>query len=544
MGAWKIPTNSVYTMYVMQINVSIPKEILKILQKLHEAGFLAYIVGGCVRDILLGAEPKDWDITTNAKPEQIQKIFPESVYENNFGTVLVKLAPLINTDNTQINTDKHPHLSAYHLDTSISTVEVTTFRTESGYDDYRRPSEVKFVETIEEDLARRDFTINAMAADMTTHNTHHTTHQADLSPVVSCQLHIIDPFGGQKDLEKKIIRAVGNAHERFSEDALRMLRAVRFVCQLGEGWVIKTETQDAITKQSHLLKNISQERIRDEFTKIIMTPQAAWGVELLRRYGLLQYIIPELLEGVEVGQNKHHIYTVWEHNLRALAYAVSKNYSLEIRLGSLLHDVGKPRTKAGEGENSTFYQHEYVGARMTRDLLTRLRFSKDIVQYVTHLVKNHLFYYNVGEVSDAGVRRFLSRVGIETVDDLIKIREADRIGSGVPKAVPYKLRHLLFMIDKVRKDPISPKMLALNGSQLMELLKLAPGPRVGWILGILLEEVLDDPTKNVYEQLCEQARALHALSDAQLQDRYTKATQRKQEYESEAEAEIKKKYHV
>ncbi len=544
MGAWKIPTNSVYTMYVMQINVSIPKEILKILQKLHEAGFLAYIVGGCVRDILLGAEPKDWDITTNAKPEQIQKIFPESVYENNFGTVLVKLAPLINTDNTQINTDKHPHLSAYHLDTSISTVEVTTFRTESGYDDYRRPSEVKFVETIEEDLARRDFTINAMAADMTTHNTHHTTHQADLSPVVSCQLHIIDPFGGQKDLEKKIICAVGNAHERFSEDALRMLRAVRFVCQLGEGWVIETETQDAITKQSHLLKNISQERIRDEFTKIIMTPQAAWGVELLRRYGLLQYIIPELLEGVEVGQNKHHIYTVWEHNLRALAYAVSKNYSLEIRLGSLLHDVGKPRTKAGEGENSTFYQHEYVGARMTRDLLTRLRFSKDIVQYVTHLVKNHLFYYNVGEVSDAGVRRFLSRVGIETVDDLIKIREADRIGSGVPKAVPYKLRHLLFMIDKVRKDPISPKMLALNGSQLMELLKLAPGPRVGWILGILLEEVLDDPTKNVYEQLCEQARALHALSDAQLQDRYTKATQRKQEYESEAEAEIKKKYHV
>lgn len=531
-------------MYVMQINVSIPKEILKILQKLHEAGFLAYIVGGCVRDILLGAEPKDWDITTNAKPEQIQKIFPESVYENNFGTVLVKLAPLINTNNTQINTDTHPHLSAYHLDASISTVEVTTFRTESGYDDYRRPNEVKFVETIEEDLARRDFTINAMAADMTTHNTHHTTHQADLSPVVSCQLHIIDPFGGQKDLEKKIIRAVGNAHERFSEDALRMLRAVRFVCQLGEGWVIETETQDAITKQSHLLKNISQERIRDEFTKIIMTPQAAWGVELLRRYGLLQYIIPELLEGVEVGQNKHHIYTVWEHNLRALAYAVSKNYSLEIRLGSLLHDVGKPRTKAGEGENSTFYQHEYVGARMTRDLLTRLRFSKDIVQYVTHLVKNHLFYYNVGEVSDAGVRRFLSRVGIETVDDLIKIREADRIGSGVPKAVPYKLRHLLFMIDKVRKDPISPKMLALNGSQLMELLKLAPGPRVGWILGILLEEVLDDPAKNVYEQLCEQARALHALSDAQLQDRYTKATQRKQEYESEAEAEIKKKYHV
>lgn len=509
---------------------NIPTEVLDILQRLQQAGFLAYIVGGCVRDILREVEAKDWDITTNAKPEEIQKLFPESVYENNFGTVGIKT----NSENEK-----------------LKIVEVTTFRSESGYDDYRRPTQVKFVETIEEDLARRDFTINAMGAEIVFH-------------VSGFMVHVIDPFDGMKDLEKKIIQAVRDARERFGEDALRMLRAVRFVCQLGgdtskhdstikihpndpnkrSEWIIEAKTQEAIQEQSHLLQNISQERIRDEFTKIILTPQAAWGVELLRRYGLLQYMIPELLEGVDVGQNKHHIYTVWEHNLRALAYAASKNYSLEIRLGALLHDVGKPRTKAGQGENSTFYQHEYVGARMARDILTRLRFSKDTVQYVTHLVKNHLFYYNVGEVSDAGVRRFLSRVGIETVDDLIKIREADRIGSGVPKAVPYKLRHLLFMIDKVRKDPLSPKMLALDGSRLMELLAIKPGPRVGWILGILLEEVLDDPVKNTVEQLSNQARILHALLDDELRSRHTKATQRKQEYESEAEEEMKKKHHV
>ena len=532
----------------MQINVLVPQEVLEVLKKLQDAGFLAYIVGGCVRDILVEREPKDWDITTNAKPEQILKLFPDSVYENNFGTVAVKARR-----STRINAeeDDQRESASNPYESAVMLVEVTTFRTESGYDDYRRPSEVKFVETIEEDLARRDFTINAMAMDPMVHDPR-------------SMFHIIDPFGGRKDLDKKIIRAVGDARERFCEDALRMLRAVRLVCQLGSEttqrdanirthtndanmrneWVIEKETEQAIQKKSELLKNISQERIRDEFTKTIMSSQGAWGVELFRRYGLLQYIIPELLEGVDVGQNKHHIYTVWEHNLRALAYAISKDYPLEIRLGSLLHDVGKPRTKAGDGANSTFYQHEYVGARMTRDILIRLRFSREVVAYVTHLVKNHLFYYNVGEVSDAGVRRFISRVGIETVDDLIKIREADRIGSGVPKAVPYKLRHLLFMIDKVRKDPISPKMLALNGSQLMEELNISPSPRVGWILNNLLEEVLDDPTKNTFDTLLARARELHILSDKELQELCVKARERKEEYEKGEEDEIKRKHRV
>ncbi len=323
-----------------------------------------------------------------------------------------------------------------------------------------------------------------------------------------------------------------------------MLRAIRFSCQLGIGWVIEKDTQDAIQKLAPSLKNISQERTRDEFTKIIMTPQGAWGVELLRRYGLLEYIIPELLEGVDVGQNKHHIYTVWEHNVRALAYAIDKNYSLEIRLGSLLHDVGKPRTKGGDGPESTFYKHEYVGAHMTRGILERLRFSKHIVSYVTHLVRNHLFYYNVDEVSEAGVRRFISRVGIENIDDLIKIREADRIGSGVPKAVPYKLRHLLFMVDKVRRDPISPKMLAVNGSQLMDALQLKPSPRLGWILGILLEDILDDPKRNVTDVLIERAKELHTLSDEEIKRLFIKSKERAQECEAGIEGEMKKKHKV
>ncbi|MFA7201579.1 MAG: HDIG domain-containing metalloprotein [Candidatus Paceibacterota bacterium] len=494
----------------MQINIVVPFEVRDIIRTLQERGFLAYIVGGCVRDIILGIEPKDWDITTSATPEQIQEIFPESVYENKFGTVGVK----IKTSNEK-----------------VKIIEVTTFRTESGYVDSRHPETVTFVTTVGEDLSRRDFTVNAMAIEFITH---------DEKP----EYKIIDLYAGQKDLEKKIVRAVGDAQERFHEDALRMLRAIRFSCQLGTGWVIEKETQEAIQTLAPSLKNISQERIRDEFVKILMTPQGAWGVELLYRYGLLEYIVPELLEGVGVGQNKHHIYTVWEHNLRALAYAIDKNYALEIRLGALLHDVGKPRTKGGDGPNSTFYKHEYVGAHMTRGILNRLRFSKQIVSYVTHLVKNHLFYYNVDEVSEAGVRRFINRVGIENVDDLIKIREADRIGSGVPKAVPYKLRHLLFMIDKVRRDPISPKMLAVDGTQIMEALRLKPSPRLGWILGILLEDILDDPQKNVTELLIARAKELNLLNEDEIKKLYIKSKERAQECEAGIEGEMKKKHKV
>jgi len=507
---------------------SIPKEILEIAQKLEEGGlpagrqgFEAYLVGGCVRDILLNREPKDWDIATNAKPEEIQNIFssfagatkdkPATVYNNEFGTVGVKTG----SD-----------------DPKLKIVEITTYRTEGKYTDKRHPDEIKFAKTIEEDLSRRDFTINSIALKL---------------PITNYQLpKIIDPFGGQEDLKKKIIRTVGNPEERFNEDALRLMRAVRFAAELGlsAGWRIEEKTFSSIKKQAGLLEMIAKERIRDEFEKIIVTGDATKGIELLEDTGLLKYIIPELREGINVKQNRHHIYTVWEHNLKTFDYSVKKNYSLEVRLASLFHDIGKPKSKRGEGSDSTFYGHEVVSAKMAIKILDRLRFSKSLIEKVAHLVRYHMFYYNVGDVTEAGVRRFLARVGSENIDDLIKVREADRIGSGVPKAVPYKLRHLLFMIEKVKKDPILPKMLKLNGNELMELLNIQPGPKVGFILNILLEEVLDDPKRNEKEYLSKRAVEIYKLSDKELKKLSDKAKESKEEFESGEEEEMKKKYWV
>ncbi len=488
--------------------VKIPEEILAIARKLEEAGWEAHLVGGCVRDFLLGIAPKDWDITTNANPLEIQKIFPESAYENVFGTVAIKTG------------SEEP---------TLKIVEITTFRKEGKYTDKRHPDEIKFAKNIEEDLSRRDFTINAIAIGLT------TSHQ-------SLTTSIIDPFGGQIDLKNKIIRTVGVPHERFTEDALRLMRAGRLATELG--FEIEDETINSIKKHAGLLEVIARERIRDEFVKIITAKNAASGIQLLEDLGLLKYILPELREGIGVGQNKHHIYTVWEHNLRALNYSAEKDYSLELRLASLLHDVGKPKTKVGEGLNSTFYNHEVVGAKMAARALDRLHFSKALIEKVVHLVRYHLFYYNVGEVTEAGVRRFLRRVGPENVDDFIKLREADRIGSGVPKAVPYKLRHLLFMIEKVKADPISPKMLKVNGEDVMRILSIPPGPKVGQILAVLLEEVIDEPEKNDKNNLESKMQGLGKLSEKQLEKLARQARDKKEEFESGLEEGMKKKYYV
>lgn len=353
---------------------------------------------------------------------------------------------------------------------------------------------------------------------------------------------IVDPYGGEKDFKKKVIRTVGNPRERFEEDALRLMRAVRFAVELG--FDIEKETREAAKNHAGLLEVIAKERVRDELVKIIMAPRAAEGIVMLEDLGLLKFIIPELEEGIGCEQNLHHIYTVFDHSVRSLNYAAEKNYSLEVRLAALLHDVGKPRTKAGSGRNSTFYNHEAVGARMTAKIMDRLRFSKEFAEKVIHLVRYHLFYYNVGEVTEAGVRRFLSRVGPEHVDDLLKVREADRIGSGVPKAFPYKLRHLLFMIEKVKHDPIHPKMLKVKGDDVMRILNVAAGPRVGQILSILLEEVLDDPSKNDAAHLESRVRVLGVLSDAELGKLGEKAREKKDEFESGVVEEMKKKHHV
>jgi tRNA nucleotidyltransferase (CCA-adding enzyme) len=481
--------------------LAVPEEVVAISKTLAEAGFEAYLVGGCVRDMMLGREPKDWDVATDAKPAEVQKLFPESVYENEFGTVGVK-------------TESE--------DPRLKIIEITTYRIEGEYTDKRHPDEVRFASNIEDDLSRRDFTVNAMAMDM----------KGDM----------VDPFGGTHDLKDRVIRTVGTPEERFGEDALRLMRAVRFSVELD--FEIEMNTRRAIVKLAGGLEAIAKERVRDELMKIIMTPNAAKGIILLEELDLLRYVLPELREGIGVGQNKHHIYTVFEHNVRALDYTARENYSLPVRMAALLHDIGKPKVKSGDGADSTFYQHEYVGARMAVKMLDHLRFSREFTEQVGHLVRSHMFYYDTGVISPAGIRRFVVRVGPENIDDLLKVREADRIGSGVKKAMPYRLRHLLFMIEKVKRDPLSPKMLALRGDDLMPLLNLPQSRRVGWILNALMEEVIDDPKKNDKKYLERRAKELNKQSDAELQELFAQAQKKKREAEEEMDNDIKEKHHV
>jgi poly(A) polymerase/tRNA nucleotidyltransferase (CCA-adding enzyme) len=507
----------------MNESFAVPDEVREVCAELAKAGFEAYLVGGCVRDMILKHEPKDWDVATNAKPEEIQKLFKDSVYENDFGTVLVKTEKeenLENLDSRFRGNDKEG--GDRKSRGKIKAVEVTTYRIEGKYSDKRHPDEVKFAKTIEEDLSRRDFTVNAMAMNL--------------------KGNIVDPFGGQDDLKKGIIRTVGDAEERFGEDALRLMRAVRFAVELD--FEIDLATRRAIEKMAGGLEEIAKERVRDELQKMLMARNAAKGIILLEELDLLRYVLPELREGLGIGQNKHHIYSVFEHDVKSLDYTAKQGYSLPVRMAALLHDVGKPRAKVGDGPDSTFYQHEYISAKMAVRALDRLRFPKDLVEQVAHLVRRHMFHYNVGEISPAGVRRFVVRVGPENIDDLLKVREADRIGSGVAKAVPYKLRHLLFMIDKVKRDPLSPKMLKISGDDVMQELGLAAGPRIGWILAALLEEVLDDPKKNSRDALMEQMKKLNKLTDEKLKLLAESSRNKKDELEGEAETEIKKKHHV
>jgi len=479
----------------------IPLQVRSIVKKLQDAGFEAYVVGGCVRDLLLGREPKDWDVTTSAKPKEIQKLFSDSFYENEFFTVTV--------------------LTKSRKE-SEKAVEVTTFRSDIRYTDMRHPGEVRYAKTLEDDLSRRDFTINAIA--------------------LTVSGKILDPFNGQADITNKNVKAVGHAELRFSEDALRMMRAVRLATQLE--FSIEPETRDALMRSSALLQKISSERIRDELVKIVMSEDGAEGIELLRETGLLRYIIPELEEGYGVGQNKHHIYTVWEHNLLSLQYAVKNNWSLEVRLASLLHDVGKPRVKSGEGKDSTFYAHEVVGATMVRELLSRLKFSGKQIQKISKLVRYHLFYYNVDEVSESSVRRLVRKVGAEDMEDLLQLRMADRIGSGVPKAEPYKLRHLRYIIERAAKDPISSSMLQIDGSGVMKQLKLEPGPAVGSILAVLLEEVVEDPKLNTKGYLEKRIDELGKLTTQELKQLAQKAKVRIEQVETKEDSMIKQKYWV
>lgn len=483
---------------------NIPEEIQIIIKSLRKKGFESYIVGGCVRDLLNRTKPQDWDLTTDAKPEQISQIFPKSFIENKFGTVTV----LTDSD-----------------DQSLREVEITPYRVDEKYTDKRHPDKIHWAKTIEEDLARRDFTVNAIALNE-----------------IGGTDKIIDPFSGRKDLENKIIRAVGKAEDRFSEDALRMMRAVRFATTLN--FEIEEKTNQAIKKNSTWLKAISKERIRDELLKIIVSERAAEGIELLRSLNLLKHIIPELEEGYKVTQNKHHVYDVYQHSLLSLKYAAKKKFNKDVRLTVLLHDIAKPRVKKGEGPNATFYNHEVVGAKMARQILERLKFPKKDIEKISKLVRYHLFYYNVDEVGENSVRRLVRQVGPENMEELLQIRMCDRIGSGCPKAEPYKLRHLKYVIDKASQDPISVKTLEISGNEVMDILKIKPGPKVGQFLDILLGYVLENPKNNKKEFLEKEIKKLRKSSELEIEKMAKKARKEREEIETKRDEMTKKKYWV
>jgi len=484
------------------MNDKIPGYVTEIIKKIEQNSFEAFVVGGCVRDLLLGKEPKDWDIATSAKPEEIQKIFPNSVYENQFGTVGIKIKK---TDETN------------------GIVEVTTYRIESKYSDKRHPDEIKFAKNLREDLSRRDFTVNAMALRLKNENLKTTE--------ILTSFEIIDPFNGQNDLKNEVIRAVGKADERFDEDALRMMRAVRFAVQIG--FEIEKNTFNAIRKNHSNLKHISQERVRDEFIKIILSSQPAKGIRLLYGTGLLFQFIPEIKTTVGVKQGKHHLegpyHEVFDHLVGALEKCPSKK--LEVRLACLFHDIGKPQTKRGQGANVTFYNHQYVSAKITREILGRLKFSREITDKTVLLVHNHMFYYNVDEVGESGVRRVIRNVGLDNINDLIDVRIGDRLGSGVAKAVPYKLRHFRYMVEKLSHDPISVRQLKINGSDLMKELQIKPGPKIGAILDILLFYVIENPKSNDKNKLLKMAKNLNKQEIESLRNAAKEKIRKEQEIE-------------
>lgn len=483
----------------------IPLEVTRVTETLKNAGFEAYLVGGCVRDLILGKRPKDWDITTNAHPDQIQVLFPETYYNNPFGTVGV----VHETTN----------------DSTLKVVEVTPYRKEGSYSDNRRPDSVEFGVSLEDDLARRDFTVNAIAYD---------PHKG----------HTVDPYKGHDDLMAQTLRAVGNPGERFREDALRMLRAIRLGAELGFG--IEQTTFEALKDSAQLLENISKERIRDELTKVVMSPRPMEALLHMKQTNLLEYVLPDLLRGVGVEQNQAHSYTVFEHNLRSLQHAADKNWPLEVRLAALLHDISKPesRRKHPSTGDWTFYGHEVVGSRVTRKILMDLRFSQEIVEKVVKMVRWHMFFSDPDKITLSAVRRMIANVGKDNIWDLLNLRICDRIGTGRPKEQPFRFRKYKSMVEQALRDPISVGMLKIDGARLMEVTHETPGPRVGSMLHALLEEVLDEPTKNTVEYMRQRAIELSKLSDSELFELGKQGKERRDEVEEKEIVSLRNKYNV
>lgn len=444
----------------------LPAQVFEIFNKFSSAGYEIYLVGAGVRNLFLDRPIENCDFTTDAVPEKIQEIIPESFYDNCFGTV----ATIIKTKNGE---EKY---------------EITTYRSEKGYTDKRRPDQVSWGKTLEEDLKRRDFTMNAMVVGpVKTQNSQPTTQNIDFE--------LIDLFNGQEDLDNKIIRAVGNAEERFSEDALRMMRAVRFASQLG--FVIETLTFEAIKKNAKLLVFISKERVKEELFKILGSDFPSEGIIMLLTAGLLENIIPELIAGYGLSQAKHHIYDVWNHSLVSLKKCPSKEPL--VRLACLIHDIGKPIVVRGEGESQTFYNHEMAGSSIAKVLAKRLKFSKKEEERLVNLVRWHMFTVDDRQ-TDSAIRRFIRNVGKENLDDILAVRIGDRLGGGAKKT-SWRLEKFKERLVEVQYQPFSVADLKINGNDVMDVLKLKSGPEVGQILKELFAEVEEQKLENEREIL-------------------------------------------
>jgi putative nucleotidyltransferase with HDIG domain len=432
--------------------LTLPKEAKEIIHTLKKAGFEAYAVGGSVRDMLMKRKTGGWDFTTSAPPEAILELFPDSFYDNQFGTVGIK------------------------RDTDV--YEVTTYRSEKGYKDHRHPDVIRWGKTLTEDLSRRDFTINAIAANGT---------------------EMVDPYQGQKDLREKVIRTVGNAKDRFAEDALRMMRAVRIASELG--FTIDREAASAIRASAATILDISRERIRDELLRILASPNPAEGILLLRECGLLVHILPELEEAFPIGQKspkRHHIYDVGTHSIMALKHCPSTDPI--VRLATLLHDIGKTKTvKVLPDGVVTFYNHEVAGTRMARAICERLRLSRKQEEKILTLIRWHQFTVDERQ-TDSAIRRFIRRVGKENIDDMLALRIGDRLGGGA-RETSWRLELYKKRLIEVQKQPFTVADLAINGNDVMKEFGIKPGPLVGQTLNAIFADVEAGTLPNKREEL-------------------------------------------
>jgi len=451
------------------MSIRVPQELKNIFDKFEQANYEIYLVGGAVRDYIMNRPINDWDFTTSARPEQIMELFDDAFYNNKFGTVGIP------------SEEFKPH-------------EITTFRTESNYFDNRRPENVEWGKSLEEDLERRDFTINAIALRY-----------------AQSKQEVIDPFSGQEDINKKIIRAVGDPHERFAEDALRMMRAVRIASELN--FEIEDNTKNAIITHSKSIQKISKERVKDELFKILASPHPYEGMTIFREVGLMQEVLPEFEKsfGVEqISPERHHIYDVGTHGMMALKHCAPSDPLL--RFACLIHDIGKPQTYSRDPESKiiTFYNHEVVGARIAKNIAKRLKFSKQETDRLFLLIRWHQFTVDEHQ-TDKAIRRFIKKVQPENVDDMLELRRADRIGSGA-RETSWRTEDFKKRLIEVQKQPFSVHDLKLKGDEIMEILNIKPGPEVGRILKQLFKEVEDKKVENKKQELIKKIKEIDLSS--------------------------------